>query len=55
MAEVESFTLDHTQVKAPYVRLIEEQAGPAGGAIANYDLRLVQPNETSLETAGIHT
>ena len=32
MAEVESFTLDHTQVKAPYVRLIEEQAGPAGGA-----------------------
>ena len=55
MAEVESFTLDHTQVKAPYVRLIEEQAGPAGGAIANYDLRLVQPNETSIETAGIHT
>ena len=54
MAEVESFTLDHTQVKAPYVRLIEAQSGPAGGTIANYDLRLVQPNETSIETAGIH-
>ncbi|WP_180367223.1 S-ribosylhomocysteine lyase, partial [Oenococcus oeni] len=40
MAEVESFTLDHTKVKAPYVRLIEEQKGPKGGTIANYDLRL---------------
>ena len=55
MAEVESFTLDHTQVKAPYVRLIAEEHGPQGGTIANYDLRLVQPNETSNETAGIHT
>lgn len=55
MAKVESFTLDHTKVKAPYVRLIEEQSGPAGGSITNYDLRLTQPNETAIETAGIHT
>ena len=55
MAEVESFTLDHTKVKAPYIRLIEEQAGPNGGAITNYDLRLTQPNEVAIETAGIHT
>ena len=26
MAEVESFTLDHTAVKAPYVRLITVEA-----------------------------
>ncbi|MFT8328852.1 MAG: S-ribosylhomocysteine lyase [Oenococcus oeni] len=55
MAEVESFTLDHTKVKAPYVRLIEEQKGPKGGTIANYDLRLTQPNQTSIETGGLHT
>ncbi|MCV3295680.1 S-ribosylhomocysteine lyase [Oenococcus kitaharae] len=55
MAEVESFTLDHTKVKAPYVRLITEEKGPNGGTVANYDLRLVQPNETAIETAGIHT
>ncbi|MCS9984711.1 S-ribosylhomocysteine lyase [Weissella paramesenteroides] len=55
MAEVESFTLDHTKVKAPYVRKIETQQGPNGGQIVNYDLRLTQPNETSIETAGVHT
>lgn len=52
---VESFTLDHTKVKAPYVRVIETQAGPNGGSITNYDLRLTQPNETSIETGGLHT
>ena len=55
MPEVESFTLDHTKVLAPYIRLIEDQAGPNGGTIANYDVRLVQPNETSIETGGLHT
>jgi S-ribosylhomocysteine lyase len=52
---VESFTLDHTKVKAPYVRVIETQAGPNGGSITNYDLRLTQPNETAIETGGLHT
>ena len=28
---VESFELDHTAVKAPYVRLIGEETGPKGG------------------------
>ncbi|CAM4245259.1 MULTISPECIES: S-ribosylhomocysteine lyase [Weissella] len=55
MAEVESFSLDHTKVQAPYVRKIETQQGPAGGQIVNYDLRLTQPNETAIETAGVHT
>ena len=41
MAEVESFTLDHTAVKAPYVRLIGVQTGPAGDRISNFDVRRV--------------
>lgn len=55
MAKVESFTLDHTQVKAPYVRLITELQGKNGDSISNYDLRLVQPNENAIPTAGLHT
>lgn len=55
MAKVESFTLDHTKVKAPYVRLITEEHGPQGDVISNYDLRLVQPNQAAIDTAGLHT
>ena len=52
---VESFELDHTIVKAPYVRLIGEETGPKGDIISNFDIRLVQPNEDSIPTAGLHT
>ena len=55
MAKVESFTLDHTKVKAPYVRLITEEHGPQGDVISNYDLRLVQPKQAAIDTAGLHT
>lgn len=55
MAEVESFTLDHTKVKAPYVRLIAQEKGPQGDVISNFDLRLVQPNENAIPTGGLHT
>ncbi|WP_460799142.1 S-ribosylhomocysteine lyase [Microbacterium sp. GXF0217] len=55
MAEVESFTLDHTAVHAPYVRLIATERGPKGDAISNFDLRFVQPNEGEIPTAGLHT
>ncbi|WP_288529045.1 S-ribosylhomocysteine lyase [uncultured Secundilactobacillus sp.] len=55
MAKVESFELDHTKVKAPYVRLITVEKGPHGDAISNFDLRLVQPNENAIPTAGLHT
>ena len=55
MAKVESFTLDHTAVKAPYVRLITVEEGPKGDKISNFDLRLVQPNENAIPTAGLHT
>lgn len=52
---IESFTLDHDAVKAPYVRLIGESAGPKGDIISNYDVRLVQPNEQEIPTAALHT
>ncbi|MFN3950039.1 S-ribosylhomocysteine lyase [Microbacterium sp.] len=55
MADVESFTLDHTAVLAPYVRLIGTESGPRGDVISNFDLRLVQPNEGEIPTAGLHT
>lgn len=55
MAEVESFTLDHTAVRAPYVRLIQTEHGPRGDAISNFDVRFVQPNEGEIPTAGLHT
>ena len=48
---VESFQLDHTKVKAPYVRYIDTETGPNGDVISNYDLRLVQPNENAIPTA----
>ena len=52
---VESFELDHTAVKAPYVRLISEEVGAKGDIITNFDIRLVQPNENAIPTAGLHT
>ncbi|MGT2636403.1 S-ribosylhomocysteine lyase [Streptococcus ratti] len=52
---VESFELDHTAVKAPYVRLISEDQGPKGDVITNFDIRLVQPNADAIPTAGLHT
>ena len=55
MAEIESFTLDHTAVKAPYVRLIGTETGLRGDVISNFDVRFVQPNEGEIPTAGIHT
>lgn len=52
---VESFELDHTSVKAPYVRLISEETGPIGDVITNFDIRLIQPNSNAMDTAGLHT
>lgn len=54
-AHVESFKLDHTKVKAPYVRISEQIVGPRGDNIVKYDLRMVQPNIDSIPTGGMHT
>lgn len=55
MAQVESFTLDHDKVIAPYVRVIATETGKNGDKITNYDLRFVQPNEGEIPTGAIHT
>ncbi|GGL91866.1 S-ribosylhomocysteine lyase [Deinococcus aerolatus] len=55
MANVESFDLDHTKVRAPYVRLAGVKTTPRGDSISKYDLRLLQPNAGAIEPAAIHT
>ncbi len=55
MAKVESFQLDHTKVKAPYVRVAGTEKNEKGSTIQKYDLRFLQPNADSLPTAAVHT
>lgn len=55
MAKVESFELDHTIVKAPYVRLAGTEKNEKGSTIQKYDLRFLQPNKEALPTAAVHT
>lgn len=55
MATVESFELDHTIVKAPYVRLAGTEKNEKGSTIQKYDLRFLQPNQEALPTAAVHT
>ena len=52
---VESFDLDHTRVRAPYVRLAGRKQGPQGDRISKWDLRLVQPNVQEIPTGPLHT
>ena len=54
MEKVESFTLDHTKVKAPFVRLCCVMEGEKGDKVSKFDLRFLQPNEQSMPTASIH-
>lgn len=55
MAKVESFQLDHTKVKAPYVRVAGTEKNEKGSTVQKYDLRLLQPNADALPTAAVHT
>lgn len=55
MVKVESFQLDHTKVKAPYVRKVETKYGEKGDAISKFDLRFTQPNKEVLSETGIHS
>ncbi|WP_342425595.1 S-ribosylhomocysteine lyase [Paenibacillus sp. FSL L8-0502] len=55
MAKVESFQLDHTIVKAPYVRPAGVEHDEKGSTVQKYDLRFLQPNEDALPTAAVHT
>lgn len=55
MAKVESFSLDHNKVKAPYVRLAGKEEHEKGAVIEKYDLRFLQPNKDTLPTSAVHT
>ena len=52
---VASFDLDHTAVRAPYVRLAGRYLGERGDVVTKFDLRLVQPNAQEIPTAPLHT
>ena len=51
---VESFTMDHTKVKAPFVRKCGAITTPKGDIISKYDLRFTQPNLEAMPTGAIH-
>ncbi|WP_195431249.1 S-ribosylhomocysteine lyase [Clostridium sp. D46t1_190503_E9] len=55
MVKVESFSLDHTKVKAPFVRKCGVQKGVNGDSISKFDLRFLQPNKEAMPTAAIHS
>ncbi len=55
MAKVESFTLDHDAVKAPYIRVAGAETGQLGDKLSKFDVRFLQPNEDSMPTSAIHT
>ncbi|PAV28295.1 S-ribosylhomocysteine lyase [Virgibacillus profundi] len=52
---VESFNLDHTKVKAPYIRLAGTTEGAKGDVIHKYDLRFKQPNKAHMEMPALHS
>jgi len=52
---VESFNLDHTKVKAPYVRLVGVTEGEHGDKIYKYDIRFCQPNKEHMDMPGLHS
>ena len=52
---VESFNLDHTKVKAPYLRLADKKQGENGDVIYKYDLRICQPNKDHMEMPALHS
>ncbi|MGL4772904.1 MAG: S-ribosylhomocysteine lyase [Clostridium sp.] len=54
MEKVESFELDHTKVKAPYVRKCCLLNGPKGDNVTKFDIRFLQPNSEAFGTAAMH-
>jgi len=51
---VESFTLDHTKVTAPFVRKCGTIQTPKGDIISKFDLRFTQPNGDTMPTGAVH-
>ena len=55
MPLLDSFTVDHTRMKAPAVRVAKNMHSPKGDVITVYDLRFCQPNQDILPEKGMHT
>ena len=55
MPLLDSFTVDHTIMKAPAVRVAKTMTTPKGDAITVFDLRFCVPNQEILSEKGIHT
>ena len=51
---VESFTMDHTKVSAPFVRKCSTITTPKGDIITKFDLRFTQPNVHVMPTGAVH-
>jgi len=51
---VESFTMDHTAVEAPFARKAGTMTTPKGDTITKFDLRFTQPNQEIMPTASVH-
>jgi len=55
MPLLDSFTVDHTKMIAPAVRVAKTMKTPCGDDITVFDLRFCVPNKEKLSTKGIHT
>lgn len=55
MPLLDSFTVDHTRMHAPAVRVAKNMTTPKGDDITVFDLRFCKPNQTILPEKGMHT
>ncbi len=55
MPLLDSFTVDHTIMNAPAVRVAKKMATPKGDTITVFDLRFCKPNEEIIGERSIHT
>lgn len=55
MPLLDSFTVDHTKMSAPAVRIAKKMTSPSGDNITVFDLRFCRPNHDKLSVKGIHT
>ena len=55
MPLLDSFTVDHTKMHAPAVRVAKTMQTPKGDTITVFDLRFTAPNKDILSEEGIHT
>lgn len=55
MPLLDSFTVDHTKMPAPGVRVAKTMKTPLGDTITVFDLRFCKPNKEIMSVEGTHT